>query len=329
MPKISIIIPVYNAGKYINECVDSIINQTFRDFELILVDDGSADNSGKICDDYAEKDSRIKVIHKENGGQAIARNKGLKIATGEYICFVDADDAVNPNMLEYLYEAAEKTKSKIVFCGYTETDKKPEDFDKQYELCLKTHHIDEKKLKELFAVKGCYWIVCAKIIKKEIVLKHPLPEGMVYEDNAVVCRWLYEARNITEIEAPLYFYRVNPEGTTKSVISIKRFDYLKALQMQLDFYKSVSFFDIWERISYRYFGTAVSFYKIAKEKFGETGIDKKIKKDVLKFISKNNAQLIDKDIDDSALLLLSPFRMKIKRIRRGVRRRLNIKRGNA
>lgn len=103
MPKISVIVPVYNVEKYLNRCVDSILNQTFEDFELILVNDGSPDNCGNICDEYAQKDNRVKVIHKKNGGVSSARNAGIDTAQGEYIMFVDSDDWINENMLNDMY----------------------------------------------------------------------------------------------------------------------------------------------------------------------------------------------------------------------------------
>ncbi len=106
MPKICIIIPVYKAEKYIHRCVDSILNQTFQDFELILVDDGSPDNCGAICDDYATKDSRVRVFHQENGGASAARNRGLNEAKGDYVVFCDSDDLVSPLWLEHLVSAA-------------------------------------------------------------------------------------------------------------------------------------------------------------------------------------------------------------------------------
>uniref|UniRef100_UPI003079CB33 glycosyltransferase family 2 protein n=1 Tax=Phascolarctobacterium succinatutens TaxID=626940 RepID=UPI003079CB33 len=98
MPRLSVIVPVYKVEKYIHKCVDSILNQTFKDFELILIDDGSPDNCGEICDEYAKKDSRVRVIHKENGGQSSARNRGLDIAKGEIIGFVDSDDDIEVNL---------------------------------------------------------------------------------------------------------------------------------------------------------------------------------------------------------------------------------------
>ncbi|MBE6318012.1 MAG: glycosyltransferase [Bacteroidales bacterium] len=115
MPSVSIIVPVYNTEKYLSRCIDSILAQTFSDFELILVDDGSTDNSGKICDEYAKKDSRIIVIHKENGGASSARNKGLEIAQGEWITFVDSDDFITNNFIGNLYDQ----EFDMTICGMT------------------------------------------------------------------------------------------------------------------------------------------------------------------------------------------------------------------
>ncbi len=116
-PAVSVIIPVYNREKYINKCVDSVLSQTFNDFELILVDDGSTDKSPDICDEYAKKDSRVKVVHKSNGGVSSARNEGLKIATGEYITFVDSDDYIDSDFLEYAINNIEETGVDIFVSG--------------------------------------------------------------------------------------------------------------------------------------------------------------------------------------------------------------------
>ncbi len=119
MSKISIITPVYKVEKYLQKCVDSILAQTFTDFELIIVDDGSPDSCGKIADDYVETDSRVQVIHKENGGAPSARNAGIKIATGDYLYFPDSDDWLEPTYLQKLYDTAISTEAQLVISGYT------------------------------------------------------------------------------------------------------------------------------------------------------------------------------------------------------------------
>ena len=122
MDTISVIVPVYKVEPYLKQCVDSIINQTYKNLEIILVDDGSTDNCGKICDEYASKDNRIKVLHIENGGPAVARNAGLDIATGKYIGYVDSDDYIEPDMYETLYNAMIKTNAGLVVCNWYRQD---------------------------------------------------------------------------------------------------------------------------------------------------------------------------------------------------------------
>ena len=116
--KVSIIVPIYNVEKYLDRCMDSLLNQTLKDIEIIMVDDGSPDNCPQMCDEYAKKDSRVKVVHKKNSGLGFARNSGLDIATGEYVAFVDSDDYVGLNMYKTLYDRAEADKCDAVFCGF-------------------------------------------------------------------------------------------------------------------------------------------------------------------------------------------------------------------
>ena len=117
MDLISVIIPIYNVEQYLKECLESVINQTYRNLEIILVDDGSKDKSGKICDEYKNKDERIKVVHKENGGLSDARNAGMKIATGKYIQFIDSDDFIDKDMIETLYNLIIENEADISMCS--------------------------------------------------------------------------------------------------------------------------------------------------------------------------------------------------------------------
>ena len=118
MPQISVIIPVYKVEQFLGDCIKSILSQTFSNYEIILVDDGSPDNSGKLCDEFAAGDSRIKVVHKENGGVSSARNKGIEIAEGEWICFVDSDDWVEPDYLEVMFKTAIENNADVSVCGF-------------------------------------------------------------------------------------------------------------------------------------------------------------------------------------------------------------------
>ena len=170
MPKISVIVPVYNVEKYLHECVDSVLAQTFTDFELILVNDGSQDNSGAICDEYASKDERIIIIHQNNQGQAAARNAGVAIAKGEWIHFLDSDDLIHPQMLEILYGAVDEN-TQISACDLYKDFVCPEDFCSEKKCEFKKHLVNENLLLRFMqSEEHFYWIVCAKLINSGILV---------------------------------------------------------------------------------------------------------------------------------------------------------------
>lgn len=150
IPEISIVVPVYNVEKYLDKCIESILRQTFEDFELILVDDGSPDNSGKICDEWAKKDSRIKVIHQKNGGLPNARNTGINNATGRYIAFVDSDDWVEKDFLSVLYSGITENNADIVQCNYSRVfDSGREDFIQYKNEIWDRQHIEKVIMPQL------------------------------------------------------------------------------------------------------------------------------------------------------------------------------------
>lgn len=159
-PKISVIVPVYKAEKYLHRCVDSILAQTFTDFEVLLIDDGSPDRSGEICDEYAQKDSRVRVFHKENGGVSSARQCGIDNANGEYTIHADPDDWVEPNMLEELYAKAKEDDADMVICDFYYNSKTKQIYQRQKPTALD----HETVLKELFQqLHGSCW---NKLVKR-------------------------------------------------------------------------------------------------------------------------------------------------------------------
>ncbi|MBO5142220.1 MAG: glycosyltransferase family 2 protein [Clostridia bacterium] len=163
---ISVIIPVYNVEEYIRECLDSVINQTYKNLEIILIDDGSKDNSGKICDEYAKKDKRIKVIHKENGGLSSARNKGLDNAQGKYITFVDSDDYIPVNAIELLYKNCISNEADCSIGGVQDIkDGQVVYVGPKKQCCLSK----EEALKYFFVEKYFKCIACSKMYKKELI----------------------------------------------------------------------------------------------------------------------------------------------------------------
>lgn len=260
MPKISVIVPVYNVEKYLHECIGSILTQTFTDFELILVNDGSQDNSGSICDEYASKDNRITVIHQENQGQAAARNTAVAIATGEWIHFVDSDDLIHPQMLEILYGAVDET-TQISMCGVYKGDNLSENFfSPKIDYRFKKHPINEEQLVEMYLDRYQFWIACTKLIKKEIIEKYPFTEGRIYEDNGVVFKWINQTEFVNITDEQLYFYRVNPDSTTQVNFSLKNLDRLWAFEEQINFYENTDFNELKKTIYKNYAVACAKIY---------------------------------------------------------------------
>jgi glycosyltransferase involved in cell wall biosynthesis len=245
MPKISVIVPVYKVEKYLDRCIDSILSQTFTDFELILVDDGSPDKCGEICEEYAKKDSRIHVIHQKNGGLSAARNTGIDWAnansSSKWITFIDSDDIVTKNYLESMWKEALESNSQIVCCNCVEKAEIPHDFNDSKSIEFKTINIDEDTLKSLYYGTYVYWIACGKLVKKSIPTKYSFPIGRTFEDNPVICKWLVDAKQISYTDSKLYFYFINSEGISKQKFSLKKLDLSWAFKEQEKFYAAIGF----------------------------------------------------------------------------------------
>lgn len=287
MPKISVIVPVYKCEQYIETCVCSVLNQTFSDFEIILVDDGSPDNSGKICDTLAENHNKITVLHQDNQGQAAARNNGVKIARGEWIHFVDSDDLIHPQMLEILHSAVDET-TQISMCGVYRGDNYPEDFFSPKRECnFKKHPINEKELVLMYYEEYRYWIACAKLIKKEIIEKFPFTAGKIFEDNGVVFKWINETEFVNITDEQLYFYRINPDSTTQVEFSLKNLDYLWVLEEQIKFYENTYFNDMKKTVCKNYAITCAKMYYCLLENPKWSEEAKKIKNKLKIFIKKS------------------------------------------
>ena len=264
-PRISVIVPVYKCEEYIETCVDSILNQTFSDFEIILVDDGSPDNSGKICDELAKKHNRITVLHQENQGQAAARNNAVKIARGEWLHFADSDDSLHPQILQNLYNAVIENDVKLAMCSAVQGENLPTDFKSDTKVYFDIQEMTEDNVLNLCKnEKYYYWVVWGKLIHKSIYEKYPLTEGRIYEDNAVVCKWLYEAKTVVITDAQLYFYYINTSGTTKKAFTEKQLDVLWAFKEQIDFFSSLNFKKMTEHLATYYFEISANMYHRAK-----------------------------------------------------------------
>ena len=253
---ISIIIPVYNSSKYLARCLNSVLGQSFCDLEVILVDDGSTDDSGLICDQYALKDKRVRVVHQQNQGQSAARNHGVNIAFGEWIMFVDSDDMVHPKIVERLYQAVLSYPNiGMAVCRRIEDAEVPKSFFTNITAETSVVSSSESTSLNFYKDGQYYWTIWAKLIRKDIILKHPFTVGKYYEDNAVVCKWIYTAKKIAVVPQELYFYQINPEGTTKGKITHKYFDFLWAMEEQIQFYDLIGYSKMCQEALRLYFGS--------------------------------------------------------------------------
>lgn len=203
--KISVVIPVYNVEKYLKECLDSVLKQTYRNLEIILVDDGSKDNSGNICDEYAKKDNRIKVIHKKNGGLSDARNAGINIAKGEYITFLDSDDYIEEDMYEFLVKNIEKANADISICQNYYVYKNSKETTHTPNVYLEMNSVEALKYVNML---GYYTVsACDKLYKRKIFENIRFPVGKINEDWYVICEVFDKANKIVYNSEPKYNYR--------------------------------------------------------------------------------------------------------------------------
>ena len=212
---ISIIIPVYNVEKYLNKCLNSVIEQTYKNIEVILIDDGSTDNSGKICDEYAKNDIRIKIIHQQNGGVSTARNNGLEHATGKYITFVDSDDYIEKEMIETMAKKIMKKNADIVICGVTDRDEENNIINQS--LNKKENVFNNiEAIKEMLDEKLFYSVCWAKLYKKELFRNIKFNSKIrIAEDMDVLYRVFYKSNKIIQIPERLYNWTSRGDSVTK------------------------------------------------------------------------------------------------------------------
>ena len=221
MPEISVIVPVYKVEKYIHKCIDSILAQTFTDFEVILVDDGSPDSCGEICDEYSKQDMRIQVIHKQNGGLSDARNVGMRYASGKYVIFIDSDDYIELDMFEYMHNNIQKSDADMATCGIyevysdrIEAQKEEADFicsgEEAFRCILRGH-----------TIRGEIW---NKLIKKCCIKSLQFPKGRLYEDIYYTVDLMQNIKKVAVGTKPKYYYLHRQESITGRAYTPQLFD---------------------------------------------------------------------------------------------------------
>lgn len=226
---ISIIVPVYNVEKYLKKCVYSILNQSYKNLEVILVNDGSTDNSGKICDELSREDSRINAYHKDNGGLSDARNYGVAKANGEYVGFVDSDDYIDQYMYENLYKAIRKYNTQIAECGITRVYKnnklRPHYDGEEYSLVVDR----EGYLKEYLENRKVYGAAVCKLLSIDLAKVLKFPDGKVYEDVFYTLELLKKVDKYTLISGNYYYYYIRGNSITTKTFSSRDMDYIEII----------------------------------------------------------------------------------------------------
>lgn len=224
-PLISVIVPVYNVEKYLARCLDSIIKQTYKNLEIIVVDDGSTDGSGKLCDEYAKKDERIKVFHKKNGGLSDARNYGIERANGEYFSFVDSDDWVETKYIEVLYEGLRDSSCNISMVKhFIDYPNKTIDTGTGNKIKLTPHDCFDRMLYQE-DVDVSAW---AKLYSKSLFKNISFPKGRLFEDSATTYKLIDKSNAIYLNSVSLYHYVIRKESITNKAFSRKDFDIIKS-----------------------------------------------------------------------------------------------------
>ena len=240
MPQISVVVPVYNVEDYLPQCLDSILAQDFHDFELILVDDGSADKSGEICDGYAGRDSRVHVIHQKNQGLSAARNAGIDYACGTYVTFIDSDDAIVQNYFQTLFSAACEADADMAVCGLREFSPGedltalclPADPKLETEVCS-----GRAACLELYLGNRDITVnAVGKLFRAGMLSSLRFPVGRLHEDQAVIPIAYYNAANVAITKMDMYLYRKREESITHKKFAAKRYDDIWAIDTCITYF---------------------------------------------------------------------------------------------
>ena len=258
MPKISVIVPVYNVEKYLEQCLKSIINQTFSDIEIICVNDGATDNSEAILKSFEQQDNRIKIINKKNGGLSSARNAGMKVATGEFISFIDSDDWVDETMLEKMYNNITSLNSDISICAVHNFDEQKQQIDDSlpyFTLELFNETFDNKAF-SYKETKDFIMDVCVmawnKLYRKSFLdeCKAIFPDGLIFEDGPFFFSIFFKTQKISIVREFLYYYRINRTGSILQKHNKNLMDIIDVVNLMYD---EISQTPIWNEIKHTFY----------------------------------------------------------------------------
>ena len=306
---ISVIVPIYNVEKYLSKCLDSICTQTYRNLEIILIDDGSPDRCPEICDEYVKIDERIKVLHQENGGLSVARNSGLDIAKGNFICFVDPDDYLHPQMYECLYNNLKKYDADISICEFErvfENDKffVSNNINESITICNGREAL-EKLYGEYRVTTTVAW---NKLYKKELFQNIRYGKNKIHEDEFIVHRILDKAKKVLYTSYPFYYYLQRNTSIMGEKFNLKRLDVLEALEERILYFYEKGYDDLYEKAYNHYLGDLLYHYSLLRKYCPEEKVSKELKgkfSEVLK--SRGDVKLPKIAKIKYDIFLLSPF----------------------
>lgn len=257
---ISVIIPVYKVEAYLTACVESVLAQTYQNFEIILVDDGSPDNCPRMCDEFAARDSRIRVIHKENGGLASARNAGIDIARGDYLAFLDSDDLWSPLFLERLYRAIGETGADFSVCLFRRfLGEPPAELPEPAQTISMTR---QEAFECLFNVRNENMVVAPnKLYRRHLFGSIRYPLGRLHEDEAVIHEIIGSAERVAWVEEEHYLYRQAPNSIMTSRFSLKRLDETCAKEQRIAYFEAHGMHDLADRTKVVYLRNLMRLYR--------------------------------------------------------------------
>ena len=239
--KISIIVPIYNVQDFLKRCIDSLIVQTYQNLEILLIDDGSTDGCGKICDEYAKKYKNIKAFHKVNGGLSDARNYGIQKATGSYIAFVDSDDFVNKDYCKILHKNLVENNADISICQFKKVKEESILEDNQEEIISVYEGVDKQKniLNYSNGMNMVTTVAWNKLYKKELwdIIKYP--KGKINEDEFVVHQLMHKSHKVVYTSLILYYYYQREDSIMNMKFNIARLDVIEAFKNRMNFYKNI------------------------------------------------------------------------------------------
>ena len=265
---ISVIIPVYKVEAFLAACVESVLAQTYQNLELILVDDGSPDNCPQMCDAFAARDSRVRVIHKENGGLSSARNAGIEVARGEYLAFLDSDDLWSPLFLERLYAAIQETGADFSVCLFRQFLETPAVLTPEES---KTEVLTQRQAFECFFNERNVNMVVAwnKIYRRHLFDAVRYPVGKIHEDEAVIHEIIGGAKTVAWVEEVHYYYRQTPGSITNSNFSLKRLDETYAKEQRIAWLEAHGMHDLADRTRVIYLSNLMRLYRTVQQELDD------------------------------------------------------------